>query len=135
MAELDYNCSADSDTTDGDDNQVRSNASCIDVSGSSLSFVSWNVDGLLSELDNPDFVSNMFGFDFICLVETFVGNFQSYLFPTHAFFESPALKLSVQGRRSGGVVAMIRKELLPFAHPVRCQYENMLQFRTDKCCF
>ena len=75
-----------------------------------LSFITWNVDGILSKLDDSDFISYISSFDFICMVETFVDHFQSSLFPEHTDFCSPALKLSDHGRRSGGFVTLIKKK-------------------------
>ena len=70
------------------DVQVRVN------NNSRFSFVTWNINGLLSKLENPDFVSYLSSFDVICLVETFVDTFISTLFPNHTTFCRAALKLS-----------------------------------------
>ena len=60
-------------------------------------FATWNVGGLLSKLNTPEFLSYVASFDFISLCETFVEAFQSSLFPEHTLFCCPALKLSTQG--------------------------------------
>ena len=39
----------------------------------SLSFLHWNVNGLLSKTQDSEFVSYVCSFDFVCIVETFVG--------------------------------------------------------------
>ena len=98
---------------------------------SRFSFVTWNVGGLMSKLATPEFVSYVASFDFISLCETFVETFQSSLFPEHTLFCCPALKLSTQGRRSGGVV-LIRIKLLPLVRQLDCKHDNMLLFVIDK---
>ena len=102
---------------------------------SHFSFVTWNVDGLLSKLDNLDFVIYIASFDFISPVETFVETFQSSLFPEHTIFCSPALKLSTQGRRSGGIAALVRTNLLSLVREEECRYDYILLFIIDKECF
>ena len=92
-----------------------------------FSLATWNVGGLLSKLDTPEFVSYVASFDFISLCETFVETFQSSLFPEHTLFCCPALKLSTQGRRSGGVVVLIRTKLLHW-------YVNWIVNMTICCC-
>ena len=90
----------------------------------------------MSKLNNSDFVKYIASFDFISIVETFVETFQSSLFfPEHTIFCSPALKLSTLGRRSGGVVVLVRTNLLPLVREVECRYDNMLLFTIDKECF
>ena len=95
-------------------NGVINEQVCVDgvCPVSHFSFVTWNVNGLLSKLDNSDCVKYIASFDFISLVETFVETFQSALFPEHTIFCSPAFNLSTQGRRSG-VVVLVRTNLLP----------------------
>ena len=106
-----------------------------DSNVSRFSLATWNVGGLLSKLDTPEFVSYVASFDFISLCETFVETFQSSLFPEHTLFCCPALKLSSQGRRSGGVVVLIRNKLLPLVRQLDCKHDNMLLFVIDKECF
>ena len=61
---------------------------------SRFSLATWNVGGLLSKLDTPEFVSYVASFDFISLCETFVETFQSSLFPEHTLFCCPVVLLS-----------------------------------------
>ena len=67
----------------------------------SLSFLHWNVNGLLSKLQDTDFISFVCTFDFACIVETFVEDFQSDVFVGYKVFCKPAVKFTRQGRRSG----------------------------------
>ena len=87
-----------------------------------------------SKLDHLDFLTYIISFDIICLVETFVEVFNSTLFPTHTIFSNPALKLSEQGRRSGGVVVLVKKEFLPFLRQHECKHGTMV-FLMNKECF
>ena len=86
-------------------------------------------------LSLSQFVSYVASFYCISLCETFVETFQSSLFPEHTLFCCPALKLSTQGRRSGGVVVLIRTKLLPLVRQLDCKHDNMLLFVIDKECF
>ena len=114
-------------------NGVINEQVCVDgvCPVSHFSFVIWNVNGLLSKLDNSDCVKYIASFDFISLVETFVETFQSALFPEHTIFCSPAFKLSTQGRRSGGVFVLVRTNLLPLVCEVECKNDDTMLFSID----
>ena len=60
------------------------------------------------------FISYVVSFDFICLVETFVENIDSSSFSNYTVYCKPAVKLSNQGRHSGGILCLIRNSLVPF---------------------
>ena len=71
-------------------NGVINEQVCVDgVSPvSHFSFVTWNVEGLLSKLDNSDFVKYIASFDFISLVETliFLKQFNLLFFQSIQYF-------------------------------------------------
>ena len=48
------------------------NACVVNVCCKRLSFLHWNVCGLLSKLSDEDLINYIVSFDFICLVGTFV---------------------------------------------------------------
>ena len=72
-----------------------------------LSFLQWNVNGLLAKLKDNEFISFVGHFDFVCFVETFMETFQSV---DYIVFVKSAVKLSKQGRHSLGIVCLIRNE-------------------------
>ena len=85
-----------------------------DLDQSSLSLLVWNVEGLASKLGDGDFKRYVETFDLVCFVETFIDtNFDlTNHFTNFTKFTAPALKLSAQGRRSGGVIFMVKKATL-----------------------
>ena len=103
---------------------------------SNVSFLHWNIDGIMSKLKDPDFVSYISKFDVICLVETFVREFQNTLFPLHTPFIKPSDDLGNKGRDSGGCICLIRSSLLKYFTP---RYYNgcgnYLSFIIDKHLF
>jgi hypothetical protein len=99
----------------------------------SYSFLHWNVDGLASKLDDHNFVSYISSFDFVSLVETFMPSFDSnYIFDGFTVFCQPAVKLSVQGRPSGGVLCLIKNDLVPFVREIKVKLGNFLLFVINK---
>ena len=78
----------------------------------SLSFLYWNVNGLLSKTQDSEFVSYVCSFDFVCIVETFVEDFQSDVFHGYNVFCKPAVKFTRQGRHSGGVICLVERKKL-----------------------
>ena len=66
-----------------------------------LRYLTYNVSGLLSKLDNAAFVNYITSFDFVCLTETFIASdFDSDLFRDFGIFVAKAKKLSSHGRLS-----------------------------------
>jgi hypothetical protein len=82
-----------------------------------------------------DFVHYISSFDFISLVETFIDYLNPGVFSDHTVFCKPAIKLTKQGRRSGGVVFLIRNAFVPFVKEIRCEWANVLCFILDKQLF
>ena len=64
----------------------------------------------MSRLSDADWMAYVESFDFVTLTETFIDeNFDLYqVFTDYFKFVSPAIKLSHQARRSGGILVMVR---------------------------
>ena len=103
----------------------------------SLSFLVWNVDGLHSKIADGDFKRYVEQFDVACLVETFVEN--SYDLTRHFTgydkYVSPAVKLSHHGRRSGGVLLLVRKCFSKLIERVDIMYDQMIVVKFAKTLF
>jgi hypothetical protein len=112
-----------------------SNTSANIFDTKNYSFLHWNVNGLLSKLSDHEFIEYISSFDFICLVETFVEHFQSTLFDDHTIVVKPAVKLTERARRSGGVVCLIRNNLMKYVRQVTVECDNVLMFIIDKNVF
>ena len=98
------------------------------------SFLQWNVIGLLAKLKDNEFISFVSHFDFVCFVETFMETSQSNVFVGYFMFVKSAVKLSKQGRHSGGIVCVIRirKEYTPYVRRLDVEYSNIMVFLIDK---
>ncbi len=97
-----------------------------------FSFLQWNVNGLLAKLKDNEFISFVSHFDFVCFVETFMETFQSNVFVDYIVFVKSAVKLSKQGRHSGGIVCLIRNEYAPYVRKLDVEYLNIMVFLIDK---
>ena len=96
----------------------------------------WNIDGLYSKLDEPEFLSLLMQFSYICLCETFLTFADlSSLLPDYVCYFSPAKKLSSHGRMSGGVVCLIHRSFDKFFDRIDCTTENVVVFRVCKSVF
>ena len=96
-----------------------------------MSVLCWNVEGLSSKLSENSFVQYICAFDICCFTETFTSidfNFEIY-FSDYFVFHSPAVKLSHQGRRSGGVVTIVKKSCMNTVSQLPCTYDNMTVLR------
>ena len=73
-----------------------------------LRYLTYNVSGLLSKLDNATFVNYITSFDFVCLTETYIASdFDSDLFRDLGIFVAKAKKTfkprkAVRGRVGTG---------------------------------
>ena len=101
-----------------------------------FSFLTWNVNGLISKLKDHDFVSYVSTFDFICLVETFMEKkCDENVFPCHKLYPKPAVRFTKVGRSAGGVICLVRKELLPFVKQIDVVCANIAVFLINKKLF
>ena len=102
-----------------------------------FSFFHWNVDGLYAKLFDDDFVEFVTSFDFVCLVETFMLNFNyDAIFADYDVYFQPAVKLSADGRPSGGIFCLIKKIFKPFIkRQIKIDVGNFLLFIIDKALF
>ena len=85
-----------------------------------LSFLHWDVNGLLTKLKDREPIQYISSFHFVCLVETFVDYLEPSVFSSHTVFCKPAVKLTKQGRKSGGVLCLIKNELVPYVTEIKC---------------
>jgi len=97
--------------------------------------LAWNIDGILSKLDDPDFVRCLHDFSFLCLCETFV----EYLDMSDRFHDFvshvlPAKKLSSRGRRSGGIICLVHKDIEKYFVRLDCMHDCIV-FKVDKALF
>ena len=97
-----------------------------------FTFLCWNVEGLITKLSFPDFLPYVEQFSFVCLTETFVEYIPDNIFLNFEHFISPAKRLSKLGRRSGGVLCLIKKEYGRYFEQVHCRYDNVIVFKISK---
>lgn len=124
-----------------DDNSLSADSAAVDadpykcflVNKRTFTFMLWNINGLRAKLYDNDFVSFVCSFNFICLVETFVIDMVTLdMFNDFKAFCQPAIKFSGPGRPSGGVICLIKKEIMPFVRQLDVKLGNFLLFVVDK---
>ena len=99
----------------------------------SVQILSWNVDGLLSKLEDPYFMSYLNEFSFISLCETFVEYIDfAVCLPNFVRHVLPARKLSDRGRRSGVIVCLIHKDVDVFFTKLECTWDNIVVYEVCK---
>ena len=97
-----------------------------------MSFLHRNVNGLLTKLKDRELIQYISSFHFVCLVETFVDYLEPSVFSSHTVFCKPAVKLTKQGRKSGGVLCLIKNELVPYVREIKRGRGHVLCFLLDK---
>ena len=73
-------------------------------------------------------------FDFLCLLETFVENLKTNVFYNFIHFVSPAVKLSRAGRKSGGVLLLLKKSL-DYVQEIASGVENIITMKLSRRLF
>ena len=99
-----------------------------------LNITSFNVDGLMSKVYDPCFLSFLKEFDIICLLETFVYDYD--LLPVHIFspftiYFCPALKLTRHGRCSGGVLILVKNTINTFITKIQSNIDNVITLKIN----
>ena len=74
-------------------------------------------------------------FDFVCLLETFVEDLKTNVFYNFIHFVSPAVRLSRAGRRSGGVLLLIKKSLADYVQEISLGVENIITMKLSRRLF
>jgi hypothetical protein len=88
---------------------------------------------LCSKLDNPEFINFVKSFDIVTITETYISTeFENTLFKDYCCFTSKATKLSHYGRRSGGVIVLIRKYLEKYIERLETDLENTVVIKISK---
>ena len=98
---------------------------------------------MASKLYDCDWVKYVELFDFVTLTETFIDNDFDLSGVFHFIkFVCPAVKLSYHGRRSGGLLVMVKKQLAKFIERISVDCDNVIVLKlsgallgTEEDCF
>ena len=109
------------------------NETAFESEAGRLRFLSYNVGGLLSKLDNHDFTNYITSFDFVCLTETYVSSkLETDVFCDFCAYTANARKLSYHGRQSGGVILFVRNTISSFVERISVEVENCVVVEIKK---
>ena len=98
-----------------------------------MKFLNYNINGLLQKIDNSHLIQYITSHVFVCLTESLIAtSFESDLFNDYCIYTAIAKKLSHQGRYSGVVVVMVRKQYSPYVKQIFTDLENMTVLKIDK---
>ena len=100
-----------------------------------MSFLQYNVNGILNKLYDPELLSYFELFDVISLVETHLDDhveLSNDFFANFIICKQPAIKISHQGRRSGGIIVLVKKRLQCYVEKLEVDYCNIIVLRVDK---
>ena len=103
-----------------------------------LKLLSLNVDGITSKLADNDFLEFIERFDIISFQETFM---EKNIIPNNLFTSfikplfSPAIKLSYQGRCSGGVIVLVKKYLERYVSRIIIKNPNCISIKLSNISF
>ena len=101
-----------------------------------IKFLNYNVHGIDDKLYNSDFINCLNPYGFVCLTETFASkDIEPTVFPLHRIYNCQGKKLSKQGRRSGGVVVLVRKTIDSYVKMIPVNTENVIVLKIDKDLF
>ena len=99
----------------------------------SLTFLNYNVCGLLNKMNDSSFVNSICKYDFVSITETFVSyDFQSDVFSDFCIFTSYASKLSHHGRYSGGVIVLAKKKYSKYFQRIKTDVPNTVILQISK---
>ena len=85
---------------------------------------------------DPELISFLTSFSIICLTETHLEYFDNENFLSdYECFVSPARKLSLYGRYSGGTMCFISRTISSYFQVIQSSFDNILVFRIDRKLF
>ena len=90
---------------------------------------------MLDKLADREFVRYVQLVDIVCLYETLLDYLNTETFPEHFVFVKPVVKLSHMGKRSGGVITLVRKQLMTVVENIEVDFDNILVFRLSGSVF
>ena len=94
------------------------------------------MQGLAAKLVSKDFIDYVNSFDVVCLTETYLDRgYDFQVFKDFEVFISPAKKISRKGRRSGGVLVLVKKYCAAYFDEVSVDYSNIIVLRISKDLF
>ena len=93
-----------------------------------LSYLAWNVEGLLDKLEDDEFYEFITNHDICCLSETFTRfSFDFNIkFKDYIYSHCEAVKYSHMGRASGGLLMLIKKDITEFVQIIETNAQNIL---------
>lgn len=98
-----------------------------------MKFLNYNINGIGEKLYNSDFINCLNPYGVVCLTETFATHdINPTHFPLYNVYNCHGNKLSKQGRRSGGVVVLVRKSLDSYIKRIHVNTENVIVLKIDK---
>jgi exonuclease III len=98
-----------------------------------MKILNFNVEGLVGKLTNHDFVDFLKEHDLICLTETHVGeDFKLERFNEYDVYSIHGKKLSKQGRRSGGLLVLVKKCFSVFCKQIAVSQPNFIVLELSK---
>ena len=92
----------------------------------SVSIAAWNICGIKSKLQDPDFLSELISHDIIILCETFSENDDLYIPGYKCKNVFRKLKNRKARRNSGGVSVLTKLEILDFVTPIKTTAEHLI---------
>ena len=95
-----------------------------------FSFGFWNIHGLGKKVDDSDFISEIDGFDFFSLVETWHSG--KVHFPNFLYFSSTRTKSKRARRNSGGIIFLFKKQYSKFITKLDSKSEDILWVKIGK---
>lgn len=125
----------DDDCMENKEKDTHNECDNRDCDNRACTFLLWNVNGIMTKVFDPDFVSFVNKFDVVCFVETFIEFFSLEMFNDFRVFVSPSVKMTHAGRPSGGVMCLIKKVFMPFVKKIDVNTANLLLFSIDKAAF
>lgn len=113
---------------------------CSSHVNSLATLLSSTIDGLLSIIADCDLISYISSFDFVCLVETLVTNFECDQFTLHECFMHPAKKKNKKktlkpGSRVGGIMFLVKKRFSRLIRRIDINCKHIIVIKISRLLF
>lgn len=102
-----------------------------------ISIITFNIEGIIGKLNDEDFIELINKHDIVCLQETFINNtiFSPQITNNFEQFLAPAIKLSNQGRPSGGVIVFVKRHIKEEVEDIKVDNDQTVVLKLNKKLF
>ena len=103
--------------------------------GNTLSFMTWNIQGVKQKLQDIDFLNTIYPNDFVALEESWLDTVDDFSLAEFSYFRSDRKRSKAARRNSGGVVLLFKHKYINGLQKLKTEMNDIIWVKLDKLFF